>query len=70
MKRHWRTTTAGYLAAACAALTTLGDLAPPWTWIVKGLGVVGLALLGHAAADRHVSDNGASVPIKKERERP
>jgi len=47
-----KTTCWGCLAAACSVLTTIGDLAPPWSWIVKLVGAVGLALLGHAAADK------------------
>lgn len=49
---HRKTTIWGALAAACSVLTTIGDLAPPWSWAVKLIGAVGLALLGHAAADR------------------
>lgn len=47
-----KTTLFGILTAVATALSTIGDLAPPWSLIVKLVGAAGLALLGWAAADK------------------
>lgn len=47
-----KTTLFGLLTAIATALSTIGDLAPPWSLIIKLIGAAGLALLGWAAADK------------------
>lgn len=51
-RRHHKTTIGGVLAAVGAVLVKAALLPPPFSVIPIALEAIGLAILGHSAADR------------------